>query len=325
MKAYFTDVVNGESRLVAADIDMPKPADDEILIKVRATALNRGGFIVGGVMHGASAYPSGTEAAGEIIQIGSRVQKYKLGDKIMGRVIGTNSGSYSEYCTIKDYQAMFIPVGFSWEESAAIPVSFLAAYDALITYGKLSKDDIVLITSISSAIGSSALIISKIIGAKVIGTSTSDLKLEKLRNYGMDFGIITPETNLADKIKEFTDDGINLVVNCLGGSIFNDAMMALKFRGILVNVGYMDNITNVEVDLKKIHSQRYSIHGISNAYVTRKDIIKTVEGFKRNILPYLGKNKEKPIIDKIYNFDDIDKARKYMMSNNQIGKIVVKL
>ena len=83
MKAYFTDVVNGESRLVAADIDMPKPADDEILIKVRATALNRG-VIVGGVMHGASAYPSGTEAAGEIIQIGSRVQKYKLGDKIMG-------------------------------------------------------------------------------------------------------------------------------------------------------------------------------------------------------------------------------------------------
>ena len=325
MRAYFTDIVNGDSRLVAADIDIPKPADDEILIKVRATALNRGGFIVGGVMHGASAYPSGTEAAGEIVQIGSRVQKYKLGDKIMGRVIGTNSGSYSEYCTIKDYQAMFIPSGFSWEESAAIPVSFLAAYDALITYGKLSKNDIVLITSISSAIGSSALIISKIIGAKVIGTSTSDLKLEKLRNYGMDFGITTPETNLADKIKEFTDDGINLVVNCLGGSIFNDAMMALKFKGIFVNVGYMDNITNVEVDLKKIHSQRYSIHGISNAYVTRKDIIKTVMGFKRNVLPYLGKNKEKPIIDKIYNFDDIDKARKYMMSNNQIGKIVVKL
>ena len=74
MKAYFTDIVNGESRLVAAYIDIPKPADDEILIKVRATALNRGGFIVGGVMHGASAYPSGTEAAGEIIQIGSKIE-----------------------------------------------------------------------------------------------------------------------------------------------------------------------------------------------------------------------------------------------------------
>ena len=71
-----------------------------------------------------------------------------------------------------------------------------------------------------------------------------------------------------------------------------EGAIALKFKGIFVNVGYMDNITNVEVDLKKIHSQRYSIHGISNAYVTRKDIIKTVEGFKRNILPYLGKNKE---------------------------------
>ena len=84
--------------------------------------------------------------------------------------------------------------------------------------------------------------------------------------------------------------------------------MALKFKGVFVNVGYMDNITNVEVDLKKIHAQRHSIHGISNAYVTRKDIIKTVEGFKRNVLPYLGRNKEKPIIDKIYNFDDIDIA-----------------
>jgi NADPH:quinone reductase-like Zn-dependent oxidoreductase len=325
VKAYFTNVVNGESRLVAKDIDIPKPADDEILIKVKATALNRGGFIVGGVMHGSSAYPSGTDAAGEIVRVGSRVQKYKPGDKIMGRVIGTNSGSYSEYCTIKDYQTMFVPSGFSWEESAAIPVSYLAAYDALITYGKLSKNDIVLITSISSAIGASALIISKIIGAKVIGTSTSKLKLEKLLNYGMDFGIATPETNLVNKIKEFTEDGISLVVNCLGGSIFNDAMKTLKFKGIFVNVGYMDSITNVEVNLKEIHAQRYSIHGISNAYITRKDIIKTVEGFKKNILPYLGKNKEKPIIDKIYDFDDIDKAREYMMANNQIGKIVVKL
>jgi len=325
VKAYFTDVVNGESRLVARDIDMPIPADDELLIKVKATALNRGGFIVGGVMHGISTCPSGTEAAGEIIQVGSKVQKYKPGDKIMGRVIGTSSGSYSEYCTMKFYQAMFIPNGYTWEQSAAIPVSFLAAYDALITYGKLSRNDIVLITSISSAIGSSALIISKIMGGKVIGTSTSKIKLKKLLNYGMDYGIATPSTNLADKIREYAKDGINIVVNCLGGSIFNDAIMALKFKGIFVNVGYMDDITNVEVDLKKIHAQRYSIHGISNAYVTRKDIIKTVEGFKKTVLPHLGRNKEKPIIDKIYNFDDIDMARKYMMKNNQIGKIVVKL
>jgi tumor protein p53-inducible protein 3 len=139
----------------------------------------------------------------------------------------------------------------------------------------------------------------------------------------MDFGIITPEENLTKKLLDLSNGGINLVVNCLGGSIFNDAMNALLFKGIIVNVGYMDGIDTVPINIRKIHAQRYSIHGISNAFVTKDDIIQTVEGFKRDVLPYLDKDNNKPIIDKVFHFDDIDQGRKYMMSNSQIGKIVI--
>ena len=325
MKAYFTEVIDNQSKLLPRDIEIPVPQKDEILFKVKSTALNRGGFIVGGVMHGNPNKPSGTEAAGEIVDLGSDIKNYKIGDKIMGRVLGTDSGSFAEYALIKEYQTMRIPDSYTWEQAAAIPVSFLAAYDAIVTYGNLSKDQITLITSISSAIGASGLVISKILGAKVIGTSTSKKKLDALARYGMDFGIITPEQNLTKKLLDYSNGGINLVVNCLGGSIFNDAMNALSFKGIIVNVGYMDGIDTVPINIRKVHAQRYSIHGISNAFVTKDDIIQTVEGFKRNILPYLDKDNNKPIIDKVFHFDDIDQGREYMMSNSQIGKIVITL
>lgn len=325
MKAYFTEIVDNHSVLVQRDTDIPTPESDEVLIKVKATALNRGGFILGSVMHGKQDTPSGTEASGEILSIGSKVRGYQLGDCVMGRVLGTKSGSFAEYALIKDYQIMPIPDGCSWEEAAAIPVSFLAAYDAVVTYGKLSEGQVMLITSISSAIGASALQIGKILGAKIIGTSTSNKKLKQLQKIGMDYGIITPEKNLTNKLMDISKAGINLVVNCLGGSVFNSSMDALAFKGIIVNVGYMDGIDNASIDLRKVHAQRYSIHGISNAFIQKDDIIHTINGFKDKILPHIGKDKHKPIIDKIFDFDDIDKAREYMMNNNQIGKIVIKI
>lgn len=325
MKAYFTDVVDNQSVLIEGHTEIPSPEPDEVLIKVKATGLNRGGFIVGGIMHGKKEIPSGTEASGEVISIGSKVNGYKPGDYVMGRVLGTKSGSFAEYSLLKDYQIMPIPNGCTWEEAAAIPVSFLAAYDAVVTYGKLSKDQVMLITSISSAIGVSGLQIGKILEAKIIGTSSSHEKIKKLEKIGMDFGIITPEKDLTNKLREISKSGINLVINCLGGSVFNASMDALAFKGIIVNVGYMDGVDNAYVDLRKIHAQRYSVHGISNAHIQKEDIIQTVNGFKDKILPHLGKDNYKPIIDKIFDFDDIDKAREYMMHNNQVGKIVIKL
>jgi NADPH:quinone reductase len=325
MRAYFTKIIDGYSILIPGSADKPSPEKDEVLIKVKATGLNRGGFIVGGVMHGKQDKPSGTEASGEIISVGSKVKGYKPGDNIMGRVLGTKSGSFAEYALLKEYQIMPIPYGYTWEQAAAIPVSFLAAYDAVITYGKLSKDQTMLITSISSAIGVSALQIGKILGAKVIGTSTSSQKIDQLRNIGMDFGILTPEEDLTKKIMEFSKNGLNLIINCLGGSVFEASIDSLAFKGIIVSVGYMDGIDKASIDLRKIHAQRISVHGVSNAFVQKEDIISTVNGFKEKILPHLRENKFKPIIDKVFDFDDIDNGRKYMMNNSQIGKIVIKL
>ena len=142
LKAYFIEIIDGVTTLTLKNISKPSPKDDEVLIKVKAAGLNRGGFIVGGVMHGDREKPAGTEAAGEIISTGKDIKRYKIGDKIMGRVLGTSSGSFAEYALLKEYQLMDIPDGYSWEEAAAIPVSYLAAYDAVVTYGKLSKGQV---------------------------------------------------------------------------------------------------------------------------------------------------------------------------------------
>ena len=325
LKAYFIEIIDGVTTLTLKNISKPSPKDDEVLIKVKAAGLNRGGFIVGGVMHGDREKPAGTEAAGEIISTGKDIKRYKIGDKIMGRVLGTSSGSFAEYALLKEYQLMDIPDGYSWEEAAAIPVSYLAAYDAVVTYGKLSKDQVMLITAISSAIGISALMIGNILKARIIGTSTSPKKISQLKNIGMDYGIITPTQQLEEEIIKYSKNGIDLAINCLGGSVFNASLNTLKYKGIIVNVGYMDGVFETSLDLRKIHAKRISVHGISNALIQKEDIKSTINGFKREILPYLGKDNYKPIIDKVFDFDDIDNGRKYMMNNKQVGKIIIKL
>jgi NADPH2:quinone reductase len=102
-------------------------------------------------------------------------------------------------------------------------------------------------------------------------------------------------------------------------------MESLAVKGRLIAVGYMDGINNVEIDFRKVHANRFSLHGVSNAKVGIDDIKETVNGFKSLILPALEKREIEPIIDKVFDFDSINEARIHMMTNKQIGKIVVKL
>ena len=325
MKSYFTEIINNESVLIQKNIEVPSPGDNEVLIKVNAAGLNRGGFIVGGVMHGSSTKPGGTEAAGDIVEIGKNIKGYSIGDKIMGRVLGKESGAFAEYTLIKDYQIMPIPKKYSYEEAAAIPVSFLAAYDAVITYGKLKQNEWVLISAIPSAVGVAALQISQVVKANTIGTSSSKEKIRFLKEKGLDYGIQLPDADLSKKLKDISQNGIDVVVNCLGGSIIKQCMESLAFKGRLIAVGYMDGINNVEIDFRKVHANRFSLHGVSNAKVAIDDIKETVNGFKSLILPALEKRHIEPIIDKVFDFDSINEARIHMMTNKQIGKIVVKI
>lgn len=324
MKSFWLRTEDGRTVLEPRDVPDPDAEVGHLVVKVRAAGLNRGEMIVGGVMHHADKI-GGTEAAGEVHAVGPEVEGWQVGDKVMGRVIGRGRGAFAEYTLMPAHQAMRVPEGLSMEEAAAIPVSFCAAYDAVAAYGRLRKDQWMLVTAASSAVGVATVQTGKILGALVIGTSGSPEKLKVLETLGMDEGIATRSPDFAEKVVAITGDGANLAVNCLGGSVFGECMRSLAFAGRIATVGYVDGVHEAEIDLKRLHGNRHVVFGISNSRLGEEDRAATVAGFVRDVLPAFQNGKVRPRIDRIFSFHDLPAAKAHLESNTQVGKIVVRV
>lgn len=321
MKSCWIKTDSGKSTLEFRDVPAPEPKPGEIIVRVHAAGLNRGELIVGGVMHGGAQKIGGTEAAGVVHALGEGVNNVKPGDRVMGRA----RGGFAEYAVMDAYEAMPVPDSLNWEQAAAIPASALAAYDALHLYGPLKQGEWLLVTAASSAVGVASVQISKLIGARIIGTSGSAEKIEKLKAIGMEFGIKTRSPDFAQQVRELTGGhGAKLVVNCVGGSYFPECMRSLAILGRLATVGYTDGVYKNEIDLRELHGSRYAVFGVSNARLSPERRAETVRGFMRDVLPALADGRTAPIIDRVFDFDQIPAAKAYLESNAQVGKIVAR-
>jgi NADPH:quinone reductase-like Zn-dependent oxidoreductase len=326
MKAYWIKTDSGRTVFELRDTPPPPaPGPGQILVRVRAAGLNRGELIVGGVMHRKADKIGGTEAAGEIHAVGPDITEWKAGDRVTGRVLGADRGGFAEYTLMQAHQAMRIPPQLSFEQAAAIPVSFLAAYDAVVAYGKLQKGEWMLVTGASSAVGTCAVQLGILIGAKVIGTSGSAAKLERLKAIGMHDGIATRGPDFAETVRRMAGRGIDLAVNCVGGSLFAECMKTLGYHGRLATVGYVDGIYKAELDLQELHANRNLVFGVSNSRAGEAGHAATTAGFVRDILPAFNEGRIAPLVDRVFPLDELAAAKDYMESNAQVGKIVVRV
>ena len=325
MKSYWIKTADGRTEIELRDLPVPQPGPSEIVLKVHASSLNRGELFVGGVMHGGANKPGGAEAAGTVHAIGEGVRSVRIGERIMGRVTSPGGG-FSEYVAMREDQAMRIPERLDFEHAACIPVTFLVTYDMLYPYGKLKKDEWLLMLSASSGIGASVIPMAKYIGAKVIGTSGSAKKLEQLKAIGMDYGIETRAGDFAARVNEITGGhGADLIVNSVGGSVFAEAIRALAHKGRLATVGYVDGVFKAELDLNKLHAHRLELFGVSNSRLSTEDKAECVRNFVRDVLPGIADGRIVPLIDRVFPLDQVAAAKTYMESNAQVGKIVVRV
>jgi NADPH:quinone reductase-like Zn-dependent oxidoreductase len=325
MRSYWIRTAGEKTILERRDVPVPEPGPGEIVLRVRATALNRGEMIAGSVMHGGAPKLGGTEAAGEVQSVGEGVSEWKAGDRVMGRVLGPGRGAFAQYAAMQAHQAMAVPERLSWEQAAAVSVSFLTAYDAVIAYGRLQRGEWLLVIGATSGAGVASIQTGKMIGARVIGTSGSAAKLEQLNAIGLDAGVPTRAADFAATVRKVTGAGADVAVNCVGGSMFAECMRALAFGGRLATVGYVDGVYKAELDLQELHANRYEVFGISNSRLSDAGRAATVRGFTRDVLPAIADGHITPVIDRVFPFDELPAAKDYMESNVQVGKIVVRV
>lgn len=324
MKSWWIRTESNAMRLELRTTPMPDAKAGQVRVRIRAASLNRGEFVAGLGLHAAAgpARPAGFEAAGEVDQIGSGVTQIRLGDRVMGRC----EGAFAQFGCINASEALAVPSALDWAQAASTSLVYSTVHDILIGQGKLKAGEWVLVAGVSSGVGVAAFQVARAMGASVIGTSGSSDKLARLRPLGLDVGIATRGPGLAEAVRQATDGhGADLAVNNVGGSVFAEIVEALAFEGRMATVGYVDGVVTAPIDILALHKKRLTLYGVSNKLRSMAQRIEATQRFAQDVLPYIAQGTITPLIDRVFPFEELDTARRYMEGGTHLGKIVLRV
>lgn len=330
MKAMVILANSQGGTLELRDVPQPQPGAGELLVRVKATALNRADLaqrrgayprpVTGGAQ--SAEVIAGLEATGEVAALGSGVSGFAVGDRVMAMC----AGGYAEFVSIDHRLAVPVPERLSWEEAATIPVSYMTEHDALVSNAALQPGESVLINAASSGVGVAAIQLARLQGAGVIiGTSGVEHKLQTLQTLGMDHGINYHTHNVAETVLALTDKrGVDVIIDHVGASLLQDHLRCMALKGRLVSVGRLGG-RSAELDLDLLALKRLRLIGVTFRTRTLDERIAITRRFAEDVLPALADGRLRPFIDRVFAFDEALEAQGYMESNVQCGKIVLRM
>lgn len=324
MKAVHIDEFGGAENLSFRDIaDLPGPSGTNVLVNVRAAALNRADLLQRqGFYPAPKGYPEripGLEFAGTVAAAGEKASSFAIGDRVFGITAG---GAQAEFLTIDKSLLVRIPERLSFVEAAAIPEAFITAHDAIITQGRLASAENLLIHAVGSGVGLAALQIAKAVGARVIGTSRTSDKLDRCREFGLDTGISGED--FGDQVLELTNgSGADVILDLVGAKVFGGNLKCAALKGRIVLVGLVGG-RKAEFDLGLALTKRLSIIGTVLRSRSLEEKVEATRMFAEEVVPLIEMGKIVPNVDRTFHASEVAEAHRYLESNQSFGKIVLR-
>ena len=323
MRAVVLRSHGGPDVLQFEDVASPIIGEQDILVTVAATALNRADLLQRMGFY-PNPFPSGPEIpglefAGTVAAIGEKVTAWSIGDRVMGI---TSGGAYAEQLAIHERQAMAVPSGMSLHDAAGIPEVFITAWDALVVQGGLTSGRWAMVHAGASGVGTAAIQICKAIGARIVVTCSGG-KVEACRALGADVVVDYGTQDFVTEVAAATGGaGVDVILDVIGGDYVERNVASLAVKGHIIQVGVMAG-KPVSFNVGLLLGKRATITGTVLRARPLEEKIAISQRFASEMLPLFDSGELKPVIDSTYAFAEIASAHEYMATNGNVGKIVI--
>ena len=325
MQAVLIKEFGGPEQLFLGEWEQPTPSEHEILVKVHATALNRAD-----TLQRQGKYPPpkgespilGLEMAGEVVEIGAKVQRWKVGDQVCSLLGG---GGYAAYACTHEDLAFPIPAAMSYEEAAAIPEVFLTAFQALVWLGKLQKNERILIHAGASGVGTAAIQLAQLIGAEAIVTASA-AKHGSCLELGATKAIDYRSQDFEEVVQDYTQgQGVDMVLDFLAAPYFQRNLNVLALDGRLVILALMGGIHAPNINMVPILRKRLQIIGSTLRSRTMDYKIELSKALHAFAWSAFEEGRLRAVIDSVFPWEEVVDAHKKMEANQNKGKIILKV
>ena len=312
----------GPSVLKSSIRNIPKPKRNEVLIKISYAGINRPDVLQRSGSYlpppGASDLP-GLEASGIIFAIGENVTNWEVGDEVCALLPG---GGYAEYAVTQASHCLPVPTGMSLKQAAALPETLFTVWSNVFQRGGLKPNEKFLVHGGSSGIGTMAIQLANLFGSEVYATAGSDAKCSACEELGAIRAINYNKEDFLEVIKSI--GGVHLILDMVGGAYIEKNIKALVDDGRLVQIAFLKG-AKVQLNFAQIMTRRLTVTG--STLRPQSDLSKSqiASELLEKIWPLLSTGRINPVINSVFDLNDVSSAHLLMESSKHIGKIVLKV
>jgi NADPH:quinone reductase len=321
MTAIAIRELGGPDVLIPEQIARPVPALGQVLIKVAAAGVNRPDILqrTGGYPPPAGApLTPGLEVSGEVVALGQGVQRYNVGDPVCALVPG---GGYAAYCVAAEDNTLPVPAGMSLIEAAGLPETYFTVWTNVFQRGRLQAGETFLLHGGTSGIGSTAIMLAKQFGAKVIATAGSDEKCNACLKLGADVAINYRTQDFVEVMKE-KELSADLALDMVGGDYVARNFKVMAMEGRIVQIAFQ-KASKIEIDLLPIMLKRLILTGSTLRPRTVSQKAEIARELEAKVWPLLAKGQCRPIIHAAFPLTKAAEAHRMMESSVHTGKIIL--